>query len=93
MQGPGALMCGLRAGIEPQEVEGRPLWSQARQPKRFHWSVGWTDTEGQRLWFKSGRTGSLAAARWNAERVVQALLANRHQVTSPSNGDRLIVPA
>ncbi|MCZ4125450.1 hypothetical protein [Streptomyces sp. H39-S7] len=81
------------ARIEPEEVEGRPLWSQARQPERFHWSVGWTDSEGQRLWFKGGRTGSLAAARWNAERVAQALLANRHRVTSPQNGDPLIVPA
>ena len=44
--------------------------------------------EGQRLWFKGGRTGSLAAARWNAERVARRLLANRHRVTSPQNGER-----
>ncbi|WP_042422287.1 hypothetical protein [Streptacidiphilus anmyonensis] len=78
------------ARIEPEEYEGRPLWSQARLQERWHWSVGWTGSEGQRLWFRGGRTASVAAARWNAERTVQGLLARRHDATSPQNGERLI---
>ncbi|WP_042370612.1 hypothetical protein [Streptacidiphilus neutrinimicus] len=81
------------ARIEPEEYEGRPSWSQSRLQERLRWSVGWTGSEGQRLWFKGGRTGSVAAARWNAERVAQWLLVNRHRVTSPQNGERLIVPS
>ncbi|SEM69125.1 hypothetical protein [Streptacidiphilus jiangxiensis] len=80
------------ARIELEEYEGKPLWSQALPQERLRWSVGWTGREGQRLWFKGRRTGSIAAARWNAERVAQWLLANRYRVTSPQNGERLILP-
>ena len=78
--------------IEQREYDGRALWALSVPQERFHWSVGWTGSEGDRLWFKSGTSASLAAARWNAEHTMQWLLEHRHEATSPQNGEALIPP-
>jgi len=79
------------ARFEPREYEGRPLWAAALVQERFQWSVGWTGSEGERLWFKGGTTASMDAACWNAECTMQWLLAHRYEVTSPQNGEPLIL--
>lgn len=78
------------ARTEPEPYVGRVLWAGARPPAWSAWSVGWTGGEGQRLWWKGGRAASVVAARWNAEVVVQALLADPHRAISPQNGEPLI---
>ncbi len=72
-------------------MRGRPLWAGARLPAWSSRSVGWTGEEGQRPWWKGGRTASVAATRWNAEVVVQGLLADPHRATSAQNGEPLIM--
>ncbi|MGW4805822.1 hypothetical protein [Kitasatospora sp. NPDC004272] len=66
------------ARTEVNWYESRPLWhrSGVPAPVRLRWSSGWTGGDGGRLWCQGGHAASVAAARWNAEQVAQALLAD-----------------
>ena len=76
------------ARTETDPYEGQPLWYRAGVPVpvRLRWSAGWTGRDGGRLWCQGGQAASVAAARWNCERVVQALLADPERAINAHNG-------
>lgn len=78
--------------IDIQEFEARPLFAQAAPLGLWGWSLDWQTKDGIPVYYKAGRAPSREAARWQAERATQDLLADPYRAKSPVTGDWLIPP-
>lgn len=75
------------AQIDPEPFEGRPLLSQAAAARLCRWSIDWERRDRSKLYYKGGRSPSIAAARWEAQWVIRRLLTDPYRAKSPTTGE------
>lgn len=81
------------AKVDSEPFDGRPLWSQAAAVGQWRWSLKWEREDGSKVYYKSGRSPSQTAARWEAQWVTQKLLDAPERAKSPATGELLIAPS